>query len=73
MTKRNLLLVSLFLVFGLVGMATSALAQTQWTFGTNVRIGGRPEGEKEATGQVTRARVRSNQQRRSRYRVYNLL
>ena len=33
MTKKKLLLVSLFLVFGLVTMAATSLAQTQWTVG----------------------------------------
>ncbi len=48
--KRNLLLVSLFLVFGL---ATSALAQTQWTVGANENDYGRGQGLTEATGQVS--------------------
>jgi len=52
-TKRNLLLVSLFLVFGLATMTTSALAQTQWTVGANQNQQARAEGEAEATGQIT--------------------
>lgn len=49
--KRSLLLVSLFLIFGL---ATSALA-TQWDQGANLNTQGRGEGQTEATGQVTLA------------------
>jgi len=52
-TKRNLLLVSLLLVFGLATMATSAFAQTQWTVGANQNQFARAEGEAEATGQIT--------------------
>jgi hypothetical protein len=54
MTKRNLLL-SLFLVLGLVAMAPSAMA-SQWIAGANTRAtNGRVEGFDEATGQVTLA------------------
>jgi len=52
MTKRNLLLVSLFLVFGLVVSASSALAQTAWTASANTNPGGRCQGLTEATGQI---------------------
>jgi len=51
MTKRNLLL-SLFLVLGLVAAAPSAMA-TQWTAGANIASYGRVEVHAEATGQVT--------------------
>jgi len=57
MTKRNLLLVSLFLVFGLVGMTATALAQTQWTVGANENDFGRHQGLTEATGQVSMTNV----------------
>jgi len=51
MTKKSsLLLVSLFVVLGL---ATSAFAQTQWTVGANENDGGRAQGLTESTGQVT--------------------
>jgi len=53
MTKRNLLLVSVFLVLGLVAMVPTALAQTQWTYGANQNQFMRAEGEAEATGQIT--------------------
>jgi hypothetical protein len=53
MTKRNSLLVSLFLVFGIMAMAASALAQTTWTASTSPLSSGRPEGKAEATGPVT--------------------
>jgi len=53
MTKRNLLLVSLLLVCGLVAMAPSALAQTQWTVGANQNQYARSEGQSESTGQIT--------------------
>jgi hypothetical protein len=53
MTKRNLLLVSLFLVLGIVAMAPSALAQTTWTVPAPVALtSGRAEGKAEATGPV---------------------
>jgi len=52
MTKRNLLLVSLFLVFGLVASASSALAQTAWQASANTNPGGRCQGLTEATGQI---------------------
>ena len=51
MTKRSLLLVSLFLVLGLVGTTTSALA-TSWSVNGNTNYFGRAEGLAEATGQV---------------------
>jgi hypothetical protein len=51
MTKRNLLLVSLLLVLGLVGMTTNALA-TSWTVNGNTNYFGRAEGLSEAAGQV---------------------
>jgi hypothetical protein len=51
MTKRNLLLVSLFLVFGLATMASSALAQNmQWLTGSSASYAGRAEGLDEETG-----------------------
>jgi hypothetical protein len=50
MTKRNLLLVSLFLVFGISTMATTALAQTQWVGGFATLADGRAEGLAEETG-----------------------
>jgi hypothetical protein len=53
MTKKNLLLVSLFLVFGLVTMATTALAQVQWVAGAGESLSGRNEGLSEETGVVT--------------------
>jgi len=53
MTKRNLLL-SLFVVLGLVAFASSAMA-TSWTVNFNARIEGRDEGLAEATGQVVLA------------------
>jgi hypothetical protein len=53
MTKRNLLLVSLFLIFGLVTMATTALAQVQWVAGAGESLSGRNEGLAEETGVVT--------------------
>ena len=53
MTKKKLLLVSLFLVFGLVTMAATSLAQTQWTVGAAARANGRSEGLTEATGVVS--------------------
>jgi len=54
MTKRNLLLVSFLLVFGLLAMATSALAQTQWTQGVSLANGDmRNEGLAESTGIVS--------------------
>jgi len=53
MTKRNLLVVSVFLVLGLVAMVPSALAQTQWNYGANQNQFMRAEGEAEATGQLT--------------------
>jgi len=53
MTKKSLLLVSLLLAFGLVAMAPSALAQTQWFPGSNAYAGGRCQGKAEATGQFT--------------------
>jgi len=51
--KRNLLLVSVFVVLGLMATASSAMAQVGFnvTFGTNLY--GRPEGLSEATGVVT--------------------
>jgi hypothetical protein len=55
MTKRNLL-VSLFLVLGLVVMTTSAMA-TEWSVGANVNSSGRSEGLAEAVGQVTVSEV----------------
>ena len=51
MKKRSLFLVSLFLVLGLVGTTTSALA-TSWTVNGNTNYFGRAEGLAEATGQV---------------------
>lgn len=51
MKKRSLLLVSLFLVLGLVGTTTSALA-TSWTVNGNTNYFGRAEGLAEAAGQV---------------------
>ncbi len=51
MKKRSLFLVSLFLVLGLVGTTTSALA-TSWTVNGNTNYFGRSEGLAEATGQV---------------------
>jgi len=51
MTKRNLLLVSLFLVFGFVVMAPCAMA-TAWIASANTNKYGRVEGEAEETGQV---------------------
>jgi hypothetical protein len=51
--KRSLLLISLFLVFGLATMASSALAQTQWTTGANENDNMRAQGLAEATGQVS--------------------
>jgi hypothetical protein len=59
MTKKKLLLVSLFLVFGLVTMAATSFAQTQWTVGANENDGGRHQGLTEATGQVTLATISS--------------
>jgi hypothetical protein len=53
MTKKNLLLVSLFLVFGVVTMATSALAGTQWVPGSSPNAFGRSEGLAEETGIYT--------------------
>jgi len=53
MTKRNLLLVSLFLVFGLATMATTALAVTQFVPGSVPNGDGRAEGLAEETGQYT--------------------
>jgi len=53
MTKRNLLLVSLFLVFAFGAMATSALASTQWVPGSFPNLNGRGEGLTEETGQYT--------------------
>jgi len=53
MTKRNLLLVGLFLVFGLATMASSALASTQWVTGFNPNYNGRDEGLAEETGEYT--------------------
>jgi len=53
MTKRNVLLVSLLLVFGLVGMATSALASTAWVPATSSNNFGRAEGKAEETGIYT--------------------
>jgi len=50
MTKRNLLLVSLFLVFGVVATATSALAGTQWIPGSSPNNDARSEGLAEETG-----------------------
>ena len=50
MTKRNLLLVSLFLVFGLAAMATSAVAQVSWDVGWGENGAGRHEGLAEETG-----------------------
>jgi len=53
-TKRNLLLVSLFLVLGLVAMVPTAVAQTQWAAGTANENGfARAEGITEASGLVT--------------------
>jgi hypothetical protein len=54
MTKRNLLLVTLFVVWGIVAMAPSALAQTTWTVAAPVAlVSGRAEGKAEATAPVT--------------------
>jgi len=50
MTKKNLLLVSLFLVFGLATMATSALAATQFVPASSPNAFGRAEGLAEETG-----------------------
>jgi len=53
MTKRNLLLVGLFVFFGIVAMAPSALAQTTWTVPAPVALtSGRAEGKAEATAPV---------------------
>ena len=52
MTKRNLLLVSLFLVFGLATMATTALAGTQWVTGSSA-LNVRAEGLAEEVGIYT--------------------
>ena len=52
MTKKNLL-VSLFLVFGLVAMTATAMAQVQWVAGAGESLSGRPQGETEETGVVT--------------------
>jgi len=52
MTKRNLLLVSLFLVFGLATMATTALAGTQWVTGSSA-LQVRAEGLAEEVGIYT--------------------
>ena len=53
MTKKNLLLVSLFLVFGLVTMAMTALAGTQWVPASSPNAFGRAEGLAEETGIYT--------------------
>jgi hypothetical protein len=54
MTKRNLLLVGLFLVFGIVAIAPSAFAQTTWKVPAPTPYGyGRAEGHSEATAGVT--------------------
>jgi hypothetical protein len=54
MTKeRNLLLVSLFLVFGLLAMAPCAMAQVGFNMTVGTNLYGRPEGLTEATGVVT--------------------
>jgi hypothetical protein len=50
MTKRNLLLVSLFLVFGLATMAATALAATQFVPASSPNAFGRAEGLAEETG-----------------------
>lgn len=52
MTKKNLL-VSLFLVFGLVAMTATAMAQVQWVAGAGESLSGRPQGLTEETGVVT--------------------
>jgi len=51
--KRNLLLVSLFLVFGLMAMASSAMAQVAFNVSQNTNQFGRPEGLTEYAGAVT--------------------
>jgi len=51
--KRNLLLVSLFLVFGLEAMAPSALAQNVFTLSNNQNGDARAEGLTEAIGTIT--------------------
>jgi len=53
-TKRSLLLVSLFLVLGLVALVPTAMAQTQWAPGTaNQNNFARAEGITEASGIVS--------------------
>ena len=59
MTKRNLLLVSLFLVFGLAAMATSAVAQVSFDVGWGQNSAGRHEGLAEETGVVTLTQTNS--------------
>jgi len=51
--KRNLFLVSLFLVFGLVAMSTTALAQNAFTLSNNQNLDARSEGLTEAVGTIT--------------------
>jgi len=50
--KKSLLLVSLFLVFGLATMATSAFGQAFFNVGSSINKFGRAEGKAEWTGDV---------------------
>jgi hypothetical protein len=51
--KRSLLLISLFLAFGLATMATSAFAQNAFTLSNNQNLDARSEGMAEGVGTIT--------------------